>query len=175
MAKCQPSMKSNTGCTCLESCLETPGDGNRCKIRLELRKGLQGCTPFFCVSVSCRIDQHFLSAISDKMQTKTAKKKTQDHSQVSQIFIQLTGFPRSIAKVVTFNEKSKSPLSLDHLINESAYPNLSCLGDGFEFVPGVPVNGDDHLHPLVLRISGFPPCSRSCTSPCVVCHHINPP
>ena len=152
MAMCQPSMKCNPVHMCPKSAFQVHEDWNWSKNWLELRKGLQRCTPFFCVSVSCGIDQHSLSVISDKMQTKTAQKETQDLHPRSLKSLYNGGVSTSIAKVVIINQKSKSPLSFDHLINQSPNPDLSCLGDCLEFVPGVPVNGDDHLHPLVLRI-----------------------
>ena len=75
-----------------------------------------------------------------------------------------------LTKVVIILQNTKSPFSFHHLINQSPNPHLSCPGDCFEFLPGVPVNCDDHLHPLVLGICRFPPTSRSCTSPCFLCH-----
>ena len=77
-----------------------------------------------------------------------------------------------LTKVVIFRKIPKSPLSFHHLINQPPNPDISCLGDCPEFLPGVPVNSDDHLHPLVLRIYRFATCSGSCATPIVVCHDL---
>ena len=77
-----------------------------------------------------------------------------------------------LTKVVIFLHIPKSPLSFHHLINQPPNPDISCPGDCLEFVPGVPVNGDDHLHPLVLRICRFATCPGSCSAPIVVCHDL---
>ena len=77
-----------------------------------------------------------------------------------------------LTKVVIFRQIPKSPLSFHHLINQSPNPDLSCPGDCLELVPGVPVNRDDHLHPLVLRIYRFATCPGSYATPIVVCHNL---
>lgn len=77
-----------------------------------------------------------------------------------------------LTKVVIFLQIPKSPLSFHHLINQPPNPDISCPGDCLEFVPGVPVNRDDHLHPLVLRIYRFATCPASCATPIVVCHDL---
>lgn len=80
------------------------------------------------------------------------------------------GVSTSIAKVVISFEKSNIECVIDPLINQPPHPDMLLLCHCFEFVPGIPVNGDDHLHPLVLWICRFPTTPRSCTSPCLVCH-----
>jgi len=174
MAMCLPSMKNHPAPTCLECCPGTPGMWKRLMNRLELRKGLQGCTPFFCVSMDYGFRPQPGNPVSDKIQTKTAKKETQDTTPRSPKSLYNGEVALIIAKVVIINGKCKSPLSLDHLINQSPNPDLSCLGDCLESVLGLLVNGDNHLHPLVLRICRFPPCPRSCSSPCLVCHSSPP-
>ena len=77
-----------------------------------------------------------------------------------------------LTKVVIFLQISKSPLSFNHLINQPPNPDISCPGDCLEFLSGVPVNSDDHLHSLVLRICRFATCPGSCSAPIVVCHDL---
>jgi hypothetical protein len=79
----------------------------RSKNRLELRNGLQGCTPFFFVSISCGHPILEVTKDSDKMQTKTAQKR--DPGLASQVSKSLYngGVSTSIAKVVISLEKSK--------------------------------------------------------------------
>jgi len=177
MAESQPLMKchhrpgyrySHPGC---------PGIKGRCKIRLELRSGLQGCTPLFFVSSSwifCGCPQN---VDSDKMQTKTAQKETQDSHPRSLKSLYNGGVSTSIAKVVIISGKSNLPgiLQVSHVllhqvINQSAWTDSPLLAESLDGIPGLPVNGDDHLHPLVLGICRFPPTPRSCTSPCFLCH-----
>ena len=129
----------------------------RSKNRLELRKEAAGMHPPFSVSISCGHTILEVTKVSDKMQTKTAQKETQDLHPRSLKSLYNGGVSTSIAKVVIINQKSKSPLSFDHLINQSPNPDLSCPGDCLEFFPGVPVNSDDHLHTLSSGSAGFRP------------------
>ena len=71
------------------------------------------------------------------------------------------GVSTSIAKVVISFEKSNIKCSVDPLINQPAHPDMLLICHCFESVPGLPVNGDDHLHPLVLGICRFPTTPRS--------------
>ena len=170
MAESQPLMKCHhrpgyryfhPGC---------PRRKERCKIRLELRKRLQGCTLFFYVSISwifCGCPQN---VVSDKMQTKTAQKETQDLHPGSLKSLYNGGVSTTIAKVVISFEKSNIECVIDPLINQPPHPDMLLLCHCFEFVPGLLVNGDDHLHPLVLGICRFPTTPGSCTSPCLVRH-----
>ena len=87
--------------------LHAPGGKERSKIRLELRNGLQGCTPFFFVSFSCGHPILEVTKDSDKMQTKTAQKETQDSHPRSLKSLYNGGVSTSIAKVVISLEKSK--------------------------------------------------------------------
>ena len=76
----------------------------------------------------------------------------------------------TIAKVVISIEKSKSPFILDHLIHHPSGRDAPRPGDGIQLVPGVPVNGDGDMNPLLLRIYGFATCSRSRTASVVLAH-----
>ena len=104
---------------------------------------------------------------SDKIQTKTAEER--DPGLTSEVSKSLYNgqFSVTLYKDSNFFEKSDF---LTPFINQSPYPDMFLLGLLLEPVPGLPVNGDDHLHPLVLRICRFPTTPRSCTSPCLVCH-----
>ena len=147
-----------------------PGRMERSKIRLELFDGLQGCTPSFFISRGCVINLLPGLRFSDKMQTKTAQKETQDSHPRSLKSLYNGGVSTSIAKVVISFEKSNIECVIDPLINQPPNSDMLLLCHCFESVPGLPVNGDDHLHPLVLRICRFPTTPRSCTSPCFLCH-----
>ena len=158
-----------------------PGGQERCKIRLELRKRLQGCTLFFYVSISWIFCGHPQNVDSDKMQTKTAQKKKPrsafgGQSRVSKSLYN-GSIRRSIAKVVIYPEISNfsgiiqvSNELLHQVINQSARTDSPLPGEFLDEIPGLPVNGDDHLHPLVLWICRFPTTPRSCTPPCLVRH-----
>lgn len=108
MADFLPMMKSTHRPGYRYSQSGCPGRKERSKIRLELRNGLQGCTPFFFVSISCGHPILEVTKDSDKMQTKTAQKETQDSHPRSLKSLYNGGVSTSIAKVVISNEKSKS-------------------------------------------------------------------
>lgn len=143
----------------------------RSKNRLELGKRLQRCILFLSFSATYNGNHIPNLHFSDKMQTKTAKKETQDRCPRSRNLYTMDVFPHAIAKVGIYPEKSNVESIIDPLINQPPHPDMLLFCSRFEFVPGVPVNGDDHLHPLVLRICRFPATPRSCTSPCLFCHH----
>ena len=54
MAMCLPSMKRHPGHMYPKTAFQVHEELKRYKIRLELRKRLQGCTLFFYVSMSCK-------------------------------------------------------------------------------------------------------------------------
>ena len=135
----------------------------------ELRKEAAGMHHPFYVSISCGHPILEVTKVSDKMQTKL-NKKTQDRCPRSLKSLYNGGVSTN-AKVVISFEKLNIEYSIDPLINQSAHPDMLLLCHYFEFVPGLLVNGDDHLHPLVLGIYRFPTTPRSCTSPCFLFHN----
>ena len=173
MAKYLPTMKSHPGQGCPNSC---PGGDRgliRCKIRLELRKEAAGMHPPFSVSISYGHPICEVTTISDKMQTKTAQKRDpgcrRGATQVSKSLYNGC-VSTTIAKVGIYPEKSNVESLIDPLIYQPPHPDMLLFCSRLEFVPGVPVNGDDHLHPLVLRMCRFPATPRSCTAPCLFSH-----
>lgn len=170
MAKYLPTMKSHPGQGCLISCPGWDRGLIWCKIWLELQKEVAGMHPPFSVSITYSHPICEVTTISDKMQTKTAQKETQDRCPRSRNLYTMDVFPHAIAKVVIYPEKSNVESLIDPLIYQPPHPDMLLFCSCFEFVPGVPVNGDDHLHPLVLRICRFPATPRSCTAPCLFSH-----
>lgn len=109
-----------------------------------------------------------------KLQKKETRRGFAGTLQVSKSLYNVGGLVtlNPLTKVIIFLHIPKSPLSFHHLINQPPNPDFSCPGDCLEFVPGVSVNCDDNLHPLVLRICRFATCSGSCSTPIVVCHDL---
>ena len=68
-------------------------------------------------------------------------------------------------------KNNQSPLITNHFINQSSDSHPPCLADRPEFLPGVPVNRDHHLHPLLFREGRFTTTPRSCPSPCFFLYH----
>jgi hypothetical protein len=75
MVEFQPTLQNNTSPECIISCPGVSRGMERSKIRLELRDGLQGCTPSFFVSADYAICVLSRKWFADNMQITIAQKE----------------------------------------------------------------------------------------------------
>ena len=145
--------------------------------RLKLLMEAAGMHPPFYLSSSYGHPVSEVTKVSDKMQTKTAKKRPgirmweniPRESESQKIFIQWRCF-HNHCKGSHFRSEIKIRTIIHQGVNQPPHPDMLLFCSRFEFVPGLPVNGDDHLHPLLVFREGLPSTPRSCSAPCIFSH-----
>ena len=163
-------MKCDPASYRLESCPGCPGRNEWSKIRLELGWGRRDALPSFIISISCGHLIFDATKVSDKMQTKTAKKETRNvlrgSSRISKSLYN-GEVSLNLCKGSHFQSEIKIRTFIHQGVNQPPHPDVHLLCHCFESVPGLPVNGDDHLDTLLVRTLCLPAAPRPGASPLV--------